>query len=95
MTIKVIDMNHTTHTFQISRNTTGYELKTYIYTHLCQSLTQHEMELSYEGAVIANNQHLSQFNISVGTYITFRQEKIDLNKVANIVATHEEDPVSG
>lgn len=43
----------------MSNATTGYQLKTHIYNHISQSLTQHEMELSYEGAVIANNQRLS------------------------------------
>jgi hypothetical protein len=53
------------------------------------------MELSYEGAVIANNQRLSEFNVAVGACITFKQQKISLDKVANIVAVNEDDPISG
>lgn len=95
VTIKVVDMNHHTHTIEMSNATSGYQLKTYIYNNICQSLTQHEMDLSYEGAVIANNQRLSEFNVTVGTCITFRQQKIDLDKVASIVAVNENDPISG
>jgi hypothetical protein len=53
------------------------------------------MELTYEGATIANNQRLSEFNIAVGNFITFKQQKIGLNQVANIVAVSEDDPISG
>ena len=66
-----MDVGNAEHLIEVSNKMTRYELKTYIYERISQSLTQHQMKLVYAGTEIHNNQKLSAFNLAVGNVITF------------------------
>lgn len=51
------------------------------------------MRLSYEGAELANNAKLSDFNVAIGNELVFIQDKIALSQVTELKVNNVEDPV--
>lgn len=51
------------------------------------------MRLTYEGAELANNARLSDFNVVIGNELVFKQDRIALNQVTELKVNNVEDPV--